>query len=530
MRRLPKSPVRLLQIASIAMPLVALVIWGQRSWQSELDHASALAVRDAEIVREYVLRAIEAANAAIAQADLATEGLSWTQIATRETNERLKKIDDQTDLSTGIGLVDANGQVRVSSQVHPVSTNVADREYFTALRERAYAPFIGQQVRTRAIGADVIPIARRRSGANFDGIIVASLAVDPLVRFFQKAAANDQTVVGLVRADGYLLARWPSIPPRKFEPDTPVMRALATGPRGTYSGVASIDRVDRTYAFAQVGDFPIYISYGFSVESVAARWREKMYIAFAFAVLCSALVLAVAAQARNVQRHRDELAAEVAVRTKELKKSLAEKNILLREVHHRVKNNLAMMIALVRLIARKASSDAQPYFKEIAQRLNAIGKIYNQVHHSGDLSGIDAAVYLRDVCTEITRAFGSDVFTLRAELEPVLVDVDTALPLGLIVSELVTNAFKHAFKDREAGDVLVRLRRSGDVGVLTIRDNGCGLPTATRPSATGLTMIAALVKQIDGTYRAKTREHGGAQFKITFKLATTKAIPADRAA
>lgn len=512
----PKLPVRLLQVASVAVPLVALVVWGQRSWQSDLEHASALAVRDTDVVREYVLRAIQTADGAIAQAELAARGLSWDEIATPAIHEELKRIDDRADIPNGIAFIDPTGRVRNSSIAFPVSSSVADRDYFMALRDGDDALFIGQQIHTRISDLDVIPVARRRSEAAFGGLIIANLDVSALTRFFEKARAHDQTVVGLVRRDGYLLARAPAIPPVKFGPDTPVMRALATGSRGTYRGVASIDQVERIYAFAQVGELPVFISYGFSVQSVAAGWRTNMYIAGAFAILCSVLLLAAASRARTVQRHRDKLVAEVEAQTAELKAALAEKNVLLREVHHRVKNNLAMTVGLVRVISRKASPDAQPYFREIAQRLTAVGKIYSQVHQSGDLSTIDVAVYLREVCAEITRAFGSDTFKLRTRLEPIIVDADTALPLGLIVSELVANAFKHAFKNRNDGEVLVRVSELGDRGILTVRDNGCGLPATVRPNASGLGLVEALAKQIGGTYRAKTRPEGGAQFRITF--------------
>jgi two-component system, sensor histidine kinase PdtaS len=129
------------------------------------------------------------------------------------------------------------------------------------------------------------------------------------------------------------------------------------------------------------------------------------------------------------------------------------------------------------------------------------------------------------VCTDIVNAFGSEHLHLRTDIAPIDIDIDTALPLGLIVSELVTNALKHAFEGRESGTILVRVRQTDGAGQLTVRDNGRGLPAATRPSATGLGLVELLTRQIGGTLRQKTRPEGGAQFRVTFRTDRKEQVP-----
>lgn len=509
----------LLHVASIALPLLGLALWAHYSWREELARATSIAEKNVEISREYLLRAVQTADGAIGQAELVIRGLSWDQIATPEVHARLKQLDEGADLPWGIGIIDAKGILRNSSVAFPAGGDLSDREYFKALRDGDPGLYVGQVVKTRMSSLTTIPVARRKLAEGFDGIIVANIRVETLVSFFEKLKADDEIIASIARRDGALLARWPPIEPIMLSPNTPYMRAIAKGAdRGTYAGTAGADGVNRLYAFAQVGDLPLYAVYGFSVHRLFEQWLFNLLFASAFAVLAGMLMWSAASRVLVVQRHRDELAAEVEARTAELKSALVEKNILLREVHHRVKNNLSMMVALVRIIGRKAPADSQSYFRDIAARISAVGRIYSQIHARGDLSGFDAAAYLREVCGEIVAAFGSERFALRTEIAPIDIDIDTALPLGLIVSELITNALKHAFKGQDKGEILVRLRQEDGIGVLTVRDNGRGLPETARPSAAGLGLVEMLTRQIDGTLRQKTRPEGGAQFRVTFAV------------
>lgn len=505
-------------MASVVLPAIGLAIWAYQSWQGELARATALAEKNVEISREYLLRAIQTAEGVISQAELVVHGLSWAQIATPEVHQRLKRVDESSDLPWGIGLVDPNGIQRNASVAFPVSNDLSDREYFKALRDGHTGLYIGPALMTRVSRRETIPVARRRSGEGFDGIIVVNIRTETLVGFFEKIKTDDQTIASVARRDGALLARWPPIPPMVLGPETPYMRAIAKGSRGTYSGVAGADGVERLYAFAQVGELPLYAVYGFSVNRIVEQWLSRLAVASAFALFAATLMWLAASRVQTVQRRRDELEREVEARTAELKAAVAEKSVLLREVHHRVKNNLSMIVALVRIIGRKAPADSQIHFRDIAARISAVGRIYSQIHAHGDLSGFDAAGYLREVCKEIVNAFGSERIALRTDIDPIDIDVDTALPLGLIVGELVTNALKHAFVGRDGGEILVRVRHADGIGVLTVRDNGNGLPASTRASAAGLGLVDVLAKQIDGTVRQKTRAGGGAQFRVTFRI------------
>jgi two-component sensor histidine kinase len=148
----------------------------------------------------------------------------------------------------------------------------------------------------------------------------------------------------------------------------------------------------------------------------------------------------------------------------------------------------------------------------------AVGQVYDQVHKADDLSKLDLGGYLRAICDQLSAAFGRSGVALRASLEPIMVNIDTALPVGLIAQELVTNAFKHGLSGQGA-EIVVKLARDGGEAVLTVRDNGAGIPGEGVTVGTGLRLVHRLAEQVDGRFTSRTRPQGGAQFRVTFPLA-----------
>jgi two-component sensor histidine kinase len=201
------------------------------------------------------------------------------------------------------------------------------------------------------------------------------------------------------------------------------------------------------------------------------------------------------------------LAATMAVH----RQVLWEKDVLLREVHHRVKNNLQVIASMIHLKAGQASTASRPHFEALAERVYALGRIYEQVHNSEDLSEIDIGQSLR----EIAQSVQSDRIRVEATAPELRLGVDTAIPLALIAIELAANAAKHAFPGR-AGLIRVELRRMGERRAeLTIEDDGVGFAAGQAgPGSSGLQIVRALVKQIEG--ELETQSGSGARHRIVF--------------
>jgi two-component sensor histidine kinase len=185
--------------------------------------------------------------------------------------------------------------------------------------------------------------------------------------------------------------------------------------------------------------------------------------------------------------------------------ALAQKEMLLREVHHRVKNNLQVIASMISLRSRRASDDSRPHFDVLAERVYAMGKVYDQIHKSQYHSEVDLGELLHD----LAESARSDRVRVEVDAAPFTIGVETAIPLGLIAIELMMNAVKHAFSD-SSGTIRVGLRRKGfDRLELTIADDGRGFDPDRAPSgSTGLQIVARLTDQIGGSLQTRSGASG----------------------
>ena len=198
----------------------------------------------------------------------------------------------------------------------------------------------------------------------------------------------------------------------------------------------------------------------------------------------------------------------------ELQAALAQNRMLFQEIHHRVKNNLQAVTAMVRLQAAPAEMK-----DDLARRIAAMTAVHQHMYESDQFGDVDASAYLGKLLGGLKESAPPGV-DLDWTLDPVQVSADQALPLGLLVNELVSNAFKHAFPNGRAGKVHIRLEQSGRrEALLTVTDDGVGQPLATTGSSGfGARLIAGFVAQLHG--ESKTRNTGGVTFELKFPLGT----------
>ncbi len=197
----------------------------------------------------------------------------------------------------------------------------------------------------------------------------------------------------------------------------------------------------------------------------------------------------------------------------EIKRSLAEKEVLLKEVHHRVKNNLSMVASLITLQSEylKNRHDVE-VFQQIRDRISSISLVHEQLYLSEDLTKVDFGAYVKQLTANLLQSVlsGPKHIELTIEVEEARLDINASIPLGLIIAELFTNSVKYAFKGRTHGSVTVRLERRGSSYVLTVEDDGIGLPKDISPrtaTTLGFQLVYALALQLNAKVTVK-RQRG----------------------
>ncbi len=238
---------------------------------------------------------------------------------------------------------------------------------------------------------------------------------------------------------------------------------------------------------------------------------------------------------KNLRRAHNELESRVKKRTEELQRanaslteeieqrrllendlrtSLKEKETMLNEIHHRVKNNLQVVSSLLGSYSRRVKNeDVTHMVKEMQNRIQSMSLVHEKLYRSQNFSAVDFGDYLRSFIRHLVHSFAIDEHRVKTiiDVEPVHLGIDIAVPCALIVNELVTNSLKHAFPGDRKGEIAVSFRMNDSSGCLMrIGDDGVGLPDdvdTASPESLGLRIVHVLTKQLDGTLRIN-RESG----------------------
>jgi PAS domain S-box-containing protein len=203
-----------------------------------------------------------------------------------------------------------------------------------------------------------------------------------------------------------------------------------------------------------------------------------------------------------------------------IKASLKEKEVLLKEIHHRVKNNLGIVSSLLQMQSRRTQDhQATAILRDSQNRIASIALVHEKLYRSNDLANIDFAQYIPDLTTHLFDSYNvsSNCIRLNIQVEDVSLDIETAIPCGLIINELVSNALKYAFPQNRGGEIQVRLFQQKDQSLtLIVQDNGIGLPAefdSKKAKTLGITLVQGLVKQLRG--KLEVQSQAGTEFKIS---------------
>ncbi len=236
------------------------------------------------------------------------------------------------------------------------------------------------------------------------------------------------------------------------------------------------------------------------------------------------LELRVENRTTELSKANEQLQREISERelaAAQLKASLQEKEVLLKEVHHRVKNNLQIISSLLNLQSEHMQDkQARESFQVSQKRIESMALIHEKLYQSNDLAQIEFDDYVQDLVDSLFYSYevNSSAIARKTSLDKVSLDINTAIPCGLIINELISNILKHAFPAGKSGEFQVELHNNNDNQVaLIISDNGVGFPLDfdfNQTESLGLQLVNTLTAQIGGTI--ELNKSVGTEFKITF--------------
>ncbi len=221
---------------------------------------------------------------------------------------------------------------------------------------------------------------------------------------------------------------------------------------------------------------------------------------------------------KNTLMHMNEelgkLYQKEIVREKEISQRLKEKEVLLKEVHHRVKNNLNVISSMMKIQMRRVSgkNDAIKACQNISDRIKSMALIHESIYASENLDNINMKQYVSKLANQLKQTYvGNNRIVISSEIENIMLNIDKAVPCGLMLNELITNALKHAFPHNQNGVIIIKFHRTDDSFLeLSVIDNGVGLPenfNEDESETLGFHLIRILTDQINGTLSV-LRENG----------------------
>ncbi len=250
------------------------------------------------------------------------------------------------------------------------------------------------------------------------------------------------------------------------------------------------------------------------------RQNTKLNYLIIFAALLLFVLAAIYYRYRERQKIAKYLEYQVETRTQELKAQSHEKTLMLKEIHHRVKNNLQLISSFLNLQKHYATDKpTEQIISETQERVRCMAIIHEKLYSAQSLSNLDTKAYLSEIAHFVYQSYASTAVNVNIHLNiaQAHLSLDKMIPCGLIINELLSNCFKYAFKEKQEGDIWVDYTVDNEYHKLIIRDNGIGLPndfSVEKLNSLGMNIVIGLVEQLDGHMRMESKN--GTYFEILF--------------
>jgi two-component sensor histidine kinase len=402
-------------------------------------------------------------------------------------------------------VVGVDGVTLFSNDPDIQAMNVEDREYFTRLRNGA-DDYTSALIISRLTQRQIFVFSRRleRNGM-FAGVAAIAFNANMLKPIWDTVAMGENSTVSLIRRDGQLVARHPEpagpLDMRDYVLFTDYMRKATSG---TYRSYSPVDKEDRLVGYRIIERSPFVAIASADVDVLMKPFWDDAKIA-ALLVLF-ALVGALAA-ALWIQR----LIREDALHTRQLGDALKANETLMREIHHRVKNNLQTVMALLRIQGFEPEA-----VQRLTERISAMSAVHEQMYGFDQFTGISAAQFIPSFVKTLVDLHGLNV-TVTFAVDDLTIAPDRATPFALLLNELIANSMKYAFIGRATGSIHVNLRDlNGSSAELAVADDGVGFDGHPERPGMGTRLIKAFVGQLQG--ESRYTKDKGTKFLASLKL------------
>ena len=509
-------------LALAAFTLISLTVWRASALISArahtLEEAQTTTAVAAVYVANYIARTVDAADLLADEAEEYVRDQGEVDRVSRAgLHQRLAGLVQATSIDDNMVVVDGNGRAVASSGSGPgPNRSFADRAWFRAHTLDGQDAYLGPAVKSRVTGNVVYTHSQAFRSA--DGALQGAVSV---------GVAPTQPKPVAAREPGEPLAQVWTTDDRRFilashmdfdenGNPRPQSAPFSRAPRGPAGFLPAGE--DKIVAFAAATGRPLVATVSLSRSEALAAWRRSLHESLVLlgvsALIIGFLAFSAARFADQDHRARNQLERTAGA----LSAALADKDLLLKEIHHRVKNNLQITSSLIQLQARSFQDPrVREAFGQTQQRLRSIGLLHDVLYNEDAAARTDIGGYLNALTREVATAHGAEArgLAVTVEAEPIRLTPAQVTPLGLALSEVLTNAFKHAFPDGRTGSIRIKARQQDGQVEVTVRDDGAGFEgAASREGSLGLTLISVLARQLGGAYSFSS-DHG-AVFRLTF--------------
>lgn len=512
----------LVAVFSMIVVLATLAWLTVDRWQIIRKDAENDSTDSAAFLADHAQRIFESADLVLGETTVLIAGLNWQEIRDdRRLWQSVAGLARRFRYIDAIRLHDASGGLALTTAEWPAPAGDASgRDFFRVHLEPGSGLHVGLPVEDEATGRSGFVLSRRLEGSDgrFFGAASIILNLDYFTNFYRSINLRYDPVVTLFRRPGREVLVQVRSDGRPEEAVLPFDAGTGTMP----------DMM--LHAVDDIGNLPVAVSIAIPAASLWRVWREGILAyALTLGTALTALGLVVASalrQTREDRLYRETLERHVAVRTRDLRQANRQLEVLFREVQHRVRNNLQVITSLLRLqAARTADPAVRASLRQSVERIQAMGLVHRLLYGTDEPTDLDFPTYLNLLADHLSAIHGMrERVAIRIRATSAHLDLDVAIPLCLIVNEVLSNALRHAFVGKK-GTILVEFRVEEAEGAgegrwrLGVTDDGTGLPPGLdwrREGGLGFQIVRTLATSIGGEAAFESGSGGGTRFTLVF--------------